>query len=271
MNYWMNLPAEYRTGKFVILPIEYEKDLTYGKGASKGSAEIIKASEQLEYYDEQFEAEPFLEGIKQLETVKATEPEEMIRQVSKLVNENKNKFIIGVGGDHSVTLGLTQDLEEDVSVIILDAHPDMFYSWNNSQFNHRCVAQKLVGKHQVLEIGISAMDLDEKKIIENNPQINLIKAYDYNQEILINELNKLSKKIYLSIDVDAFNFINNTGTPEPGGFNWNQAIEILNIIFENKEVIGADVVEFAPENNFRAEAYSLAKLIYKIMSLKSKE
>lgn len=268
MNYWMNLPLEYRDGKFVILPIEYEKNLTYGTGASAGSVEIIKASKQLEYYDEQFEVEPFLEGIGQLESVKVDEPEEMINQVSQIVKENKNKFVIGIGGDHAVTIGLTKDLEEDVSIIILDAHPDMFYSWNNSIYNHRCVAQKLIGKHKILEIGIRSMDIDEKKIIESNKQINIIKAYDYNKENLIKELGKLSSKIYLSIDVDAFDFISNTGTPEPGGLNWNQVIEILKTIFENKTVVGSDVVEFAPENNFRAEAYALAKLIYKIMGLK---
>ena len=271
MNYWMNLPSEYRAGKFVILPIEYERDLTYGQGASKGPVEIIKASQQLEYYDEQFQIEPFLEGIKQLEPIKATEPEEMIKQVSKTVAENQGKFIIGIGGDHSVTIGLTKKLPEDVSIIILDAHPDLFYSWNGSHYNHRCVAQRLVGKHQILEIGISSMDIDEEKIIENNSQINLIKAHNYHKEVLITELKKLSNQIYLSIDIDAFNFITNTGTPEPGGLDWNQIIEILKTIFETKKVIGADVVEFAPENNFRAEAYFLAKLIYKIMSLKSKK
>ena len=271
MNYWMDLPPEYRDGKFVILPIEYEKDLSYGVGASKGSLEIIKASGQLEYYDEQFEVEPFLEGIEQLGPVKVDEPEEMINQVSQIVKENKNKFLIGIGGDHAVTIGLTKELEEDVSIIILDAHPDMFHSWNNSQYNHRCVAQRLVGKHKILEIGIRSMDVDEKKIIENNGNINLIKAYEYDKNKLVEELHKLTGKIYLSIDVDAFDFIHNTGTPEPGGLNWNQMVEILKIVFENKEVIGADVVEFAPENNFRAEAYALAKLIYKVMGLKLRQ
>ena len=165
---------------------------------------------------------------------------------------------------------MTTDLEEDVSIIVLDAHPDMFFSWNGSQLNHRCVAQKLVGKHQILEIGIRSMDIDEKNIIDQNQNIDLIKAYDYNKEILVEKLDSLSSKVYLSIDVDAFDFINNTGTPEPGGLNWNQLIEILQIIFKNKEVIGADVVEFAPTNNYRVEAYTLAKLIYKIFALKSK-
>ncbi|MEK6901431.1 MAG: agmatinase, partial [Nanoarchaeota archaeon] len=51
---------------------------------------------------------------------------------------------------------------------------------------------------------------------------------------------------------------------------WEEVVESLKVIFENKEVIGADIVEFAPKVNFDAEAYSLAKLTYKIMALNVK-
>ncbi|MBT5215409.1 agmatinase, partial [Candidatus Woesearchaeota archaeon] len=57
------------------------------------------------------------------------------------------------------------------------------------------------------------------------------------------------------------------GTPEPGGLDWNTVIDILKLIFKEKEVIGSDIVEFAPEENFRAEAYALARLVYKIIAL----
>ena len=113
------------------------------------------------------------------------------------------------------------------------------------------------------------MDIDEKKQIEESENIHLITMHNYSSEKLKQALPKLNSKIYLSIDVDVFDpsFIRNTGTPEPGGFNWNEVIEILKLIFKEKEVIGTDIVEFAPNQNFRSEAYSLAKLAYKLMSL----
>jgi agmatinase len=292
MKYWMNLPEEYRKGKFVILPVSYEKDVTFGKGALLGPKEIIKASEHLEYYDEQFDCEPFLEGIELLGEVKAETPEEMVEKVSTKINHlftgarhdyfsNKkcasigasvqNKFVIGIGGDHSVTIGLTKNLSEDTSVIILDAHADFFHSWNGSTLNHRCVSQRLSAKHDLLLLGVRAMDRDEKEIIDNNENVHMIKAYDFNLTKLKEILPKLKDKVYISIDVDVFDpsFIRNTGTPEPGGFNWNQVIAILKVIFSEKEVVGADIVEFAPKENFQAEAYSLAKLCYKIMGMKN--
>jgi agmatinase len=269
----MNLPLEYRKGKFVIMPIAYEKNLTYGGGASLGSAEIIKASEHLEYYDEQFDCEPFDQGIELMEEVKASEPEEMVKIVSEAV---QNQFTIGIGGDHSVTIGLVKGKEkfhEDFSVIVLDAHADFRDSWNGSQLNHACVAKQISKKHSLALLGVRSMDVDEAKQIENNKNVHLLKAYDFNLTKLKEILPKLKDKVYVSIDVDVFDpsFIRNTGTPEPGGFSWNQVMAILKVIFKEKEVIGADVVEFAPKENFTSEAYSLAKLVYKIMSLSSKD
>jgi agmatinase len=269
MNYWMNLPEEYRKGKFVILPVSYEKDVTFGTGAALGPSEIIKASEHLEYYDEQFDCEPFEKGIELLPEVKAETPEEMISKIPEI----KDKFVIGLGGDHSVTIGLTKNLSEDTSVIILDAHADLFHSWNGSTLNHRCVVQRLSAKHEVLMLGVRSMDISEKEIIDQNEKVRMIKSYDFNLTKLKEVLPKLKDKVYISIDVDVFDpsFIRNTGTPEPGGFSWNQVITILKVIFSEKKVVGADVVEFAPKENFQSEAYSLAKLCYKIMSLSSKD
>jgi agmatinase len=273
MNNWMNLPEEYQTGKFVILPIEYEKDLTFGTGTINGSKEIIKASKHLEYYDDQFDNEPFEHGIKLLESIKANEPEEMIEKVSEEVKKHKNKFIIGLGGDHSVTLGLTKNLDKNVSIIILDAHSDFRDSWNNSSLNHACVAKQLSKKHDLALIGVRSMDIDEKKQIDGSENVHLLKTYDFNLNKLNKILPKLKNKVYISIDVDVFDpsFIRNTGTPEPGGFTWNQVIVILKEIFKVKEVVAADIVEFSPKNNFEAESYSLAKLVYKLMAMKIKE
>lgn len=274
---WMSLPPKYRTenAKFVILPIEYEKALTYGKGASKGSAEIIKASEHLEYYDDQFDVEPYEQGIRILEPLflNDVEPEEMVKQVAEAVSHQKDKFLIGLGGDHAVTIGVVKGLEklhDEFSIIQFDAHADFRDSWD-SPLNHACVAKQISKKHSLLLVGVRSMDVDEKEQMEEKENVFLIKKYDYSLEKIKQLLPKLHHKVYITIDVDVFDpsFIRNTGTPEPGGFRWEEVIESLQLIFQEKEVIGADIVEFAPNYNFEAEAYSLAKLAYKIMALKT--
>ncbi len=271
---WMNLPEKYssKESKFAILPIPYEKDVTYGEGASKGPEEIIKASRHLEYYDDQFDCEPFEKGIQLLDSIAGNTPEEMINNIQNIVKKYQDKFIIGIGGDHAVTLGITNHLPKDTSIIQFDAHADFRDSWNNSTLNHACVARQLSNKHSILQIGIRSMDVDEKNTLDQNENVYTISSYNYSLEKVKELLPKLNNKVYITIDVDVFDpsLIRNTGTPEPGGLMWNQVIAVLNQIFKEKDVIGADIVEFAPRYNFEAEAYSLAKLIYKIMAMKTK-
>jgi agmatinase len=273
---WMCLPDEYsgENSKFVIIPVSYEKDLTYGEGASKGCLEIIKASQHLEYYEEQFDAEPFIEGIRiddVLELNNAT-PEEMICAVSNNIAQLNNKFVLGLGGDHAITIGMIKGLEEiesDFSVIVLDAHSDFRDSWKH-KYNHACVSKNVSKKHDVVVIGVRSQDIDEKKQIDECDNVNVVYAWEFHLDKVKHLLPKLKDKVYISIDVDVFDpsFIRNTGTPEPGGLGWYDVLNVLKEIFEAKEVMGCDVVEFAPRFNFEAEAYSLARLVYKILALK---
>jgi agmatinase len=260
---FMNLPDEYcgDDSEFVILPVEYEKSPTYGKGASKGSLAILKASKHLEYYDEQFDCEPYELGIKVLPAVKSID-----------INLPDKGFPIILGGDHAVTIGAIKAIEkkhDKFSVIILDAHPDFRYSWNGSQQNHACVARRAVASHKVGLVGVRSMDKDVSEAIAANDDVHIIKAYDYNPQKLKKLLSKLDEKVYISIDVDVFDpsFIRNTGTPEPGGFFWDRVIDVLKTVFDDKKVIGADIVEFAPITNYEAEAFALSKLCYKLIAL----
>ena len=272
----MNLPEEYRTGKFVILPISYEKDLTYGGGTSKGPAEIIKASEHLEYYDDQFDCEAFEDGIELLDELQLNDvsPEEMVKRVKDTIAQQRDKFVISLGGDHAVTIGIVKGLEElhdEFSVIQFDAHADFRDSWT-SQYNHACVSKQISKKHALLNIGVRSMDIDEKRAMDAAENVHILTPYNLDEEKLRELLPKLNDKVYITIDVDVFDpsFIRNTGTPEPGGLGWYNVLSVLKIIFESKKVIGADVVEFAPKANFESEAYALAKLVYKIMCLAKK-
>lgn len=291
---WMNLPKEYsdlEKSKFVILPISYEKDLTFGCGTSKGAMEIVKASEHLEYYDEEFDCEFFERGIFLEEEIDLCfeTPDNMVSKVQeKLGGIDSSKFVIGLGGDHAVTIGLVKGLEKkhgDFAVLQIDAHSDLRDSWNGSKLNHACVMKRLVSDHEIVQVGIRSQDKEEKEFIQSNENIQTIYAWEYSLEKVRFALANLkSEKLYITIDVDGFDpsVISCTGTPEPGGLMWQQVIDILKLCFEAKKVIGADIVEFAPEYNeikdkvlqtarSGAESYALARLVSKIVSLKIKK
>ncbi|MAG61164.1 agmatinase [archaeon] len=286
---WMQLPDEYSSfdrSKFVILPISYEKDLTYGIGSAKGAMEIVKASEHLEYYDEEFDCEFFEQGIYLEEEIKlcSESPETMVEKLQeKVASFDSDKFVVSLGGDHSVTIGLVKGLEKihgDFAVLQIDAHSDFRDSWNGSSLNHACVMRQIVDKHEIVSVGIRSQDKDERKAIDKNDKVQTIYAFKYSFDKVKEALLSLkSEKLYITIDVDGFDpsVISCTGTPEPGGLVWRQVIDLLKLCFEKKKVIGCDVVEFAPEyietkdkkqqtSRSRAESYILARLISKIVS-----
>ncbi len=267
-NKFMNLPDKYsnENSKFLVVNIPWEKDVTYGKGMNKGPEEIINASHQLEYFDIDYEKEIFEKGIRVID-IKPKVFEDIQKQLSK-VNFNE-KFPIFVGGDHSITIPSVTSINDDFDIIVFDAHADFFYSWNGSENNHRCVNRRLIDTHNILIIGLRSCDIEEFNQINKDKRIDYIKANNFNLDILKEKFSKLKKKVYVSIDVDVFDpsFIRNTGTPEPGGLSWDGILGILEFVFSEKSVLAADIVEFAPNNDFDAEAYSLAKLAHKLFIL----
>jgi len=264
---WMRLPEEYskEDSYFCIFPIRFEGKVTYGKGASKGPDAIIEASEHLEYYDEQFKVEPFEKGIftKDMGDL-MLDQDSALKQIE--LNYPKNNFVIALGGDHSVTIACAE--QHDADVLIFDAHSDLRDSWNNSSNNHACVSKVLSKDRNVGIVGVRSQDKDEVELQPEN--VHVLHSYNINEKAFQEVLDKLNKKVYISIDVDVFDpsFIRNTGTPEPGGLMWNELINLLKKTFEQKEVVGADIVEFSPNENFTAEAYSVAKLAHKLMAMK---
>lgn len=268
----MALPEEYagEQSKVAILPVPFEKDVTYGQGANKGPEEIIRASQYLEYYDDELDSEPFEQGIQLMGPLHcADNPQTAHDQIVEHAAKFTGRFIIGIGGDHSITSGFVEALSkehENLSVLILDAHADLRYSWKNSKWNHACVARRIAAKHKVGIIGVRAMDKYEKKYADNEDNVKIVKAYAISEESIKKVLAHLTDKVFISIDVDVFDpsFIRNTGTPEPGGLGWYDVLNILKRVFDEKNVVGADVVEFAPQLDFRAEAFALAKLVYKL-------
>jgi agmatinase len=269
-NKFMNLPDKYtgENSKFLIINIPWEKDVTYGKGASKGPKEIIKASHQLEYFDIDYEKEIFDQGIRVID-IKPQVFEDIQNQIAKI--DLTNKFPVFLGGDHSITIPAINSINDNFDVVVFDAHADFFYSWNGSQNNHRCVNRRLIENHNILVIGLRSCDIEEFNEMNKDKRIEYIKATKFNLEVFKQKLSKLKKKVYVSIDVDVFNpnFIRNTGTPEPGGMNWDQVLDTLELVFTEKEIVASDIVEFSPNNDFDAEAYSLAKLTHKLFILKS--
>jgi agmatinase len=287
---FMNLPKEFRDknkSKICILPLIYNGNVTKGNGAFKGPKEIIKASKELEYFDCEFNCEVYTHGIyttKEYNFLKNKGHDYfLISQhiLDKIVADiNHFNFPIVLGSDHSTTYPVVLAFEKkynDFGVVVLDAHSDLREPWGKDTWHHACVLRYISKNHKTLIAGVRAQDFYEKEYIKlkEGKNVSVVYAKDLHKSFssFKNNLKKLPKNIFLSIDVDFFDpsIMKNTNTPEPGGFTWNQTLDIFEIIFKEKNVIGVDLVEFAPKGpdwNYSSESYFLAKLVYKLCSYK---
>ncbi len=284
MDNWF-LDSEYpntpfKDAKFHIYPFGYEKSVSYGKGTSLGPAAIISASNQLEKLTTDFK-EP---GLKKMHTAKPiefsySEEDQLIfskgGEAIKKSWEN-NSFPLVLGGEHSITNSAIEAIVDyyganEVGILQFDAHMDLRESYLGSKYSHASVMHRAVEKGiKLFQVGVRSYSYEELDV-RAKYNVEFIDAHQIYNGKLENFVlpSSFPKKIFISFDVDAFDgsVMAATGTPEPGGLSWWDAITLLEVLTKDREVVGADIVEFAPIKDFHFYDYTVAKLAYHIMSL----
>jgi agmatinase len=266
------------TAAAVILPVPYEGGVSYGTGAAGGPAAIIAASHQLELYDEELRAEPIKMGIATAPAPRLpSEPAAVLAAVHRSVRDllHLNKFVVLIGGDHSVSVPFAAALKDvygSVSVVQLDAHADLRDCYENSRFSHACTMARIrETTTDTLQIGIRSLSLAEARRVERDGMaLCTMAAYRNGVFDLDAALAELPDPVYVTIDVDVFDWsvIRSTGTPEPGGFDWDEALCLLKKIIRRKNVVAFDVVELAAAPHDLNSPFAAAKLVYKLLGLK---
>lgn len=270
-----DFPRKYRdprSARFAILPVPYDGTSTYGKGADKGPAALLKASSQLENYNIETRSEGYKHGIYVEKPVtEKRSPESMVAAVEKRVTEilKKNKFCITLGGEHSITPGAVRahaKKHKNLSVLQLDAHTDMRESFHDSKNNHAC-AMARVKKHKPVQVGIRSLDKEEFGNIDMS-RVFFAKDIHDNTKWMDKAIARLGKNVYITVDLDVFDpsVMPSTGTPEPGGLDWYTIITFLKKVSEKRNIVGFDVVELLPRKSDPAPDFLAAKLVYTLLS-----
>ena len=261
----------------VVIPVPVEFSTSYGKGTSNGPQAILNASQYVELYDEVFEKEFYQKGILTAPIVNSAKtPQETMKQIENTVQQyiENDKFVIALGGEHSVSKAVFTPFNQKfkgLSILQLDAHADLRYSYEDSVHSHACVMRRIWELNKnIVQCGIRSVSAEEAEFIKKN------KIKTYFAHILKKENNwddvidQLGDNVYLTIDVDFFDpsIMPSTGTPEPGGFFWDETINFLYNLFSKKNVVGWDLVEFSPISAIHHAEFMAAKLVYKLFAFK---
>ncbi len=267
--------------KVVVVPFGLEKTVSYGGGTKNGPKEIIKASHQVELYDEELNCEPYKKiGIKTLRPFKIDKDiKKALSKMSKINKEilDKKLFPMTLGGEHSITPGCIAPFVKkykDICLLHFDAHADLRESYNGEKFSHASAIKRCLDFPNVSLISFGIRNISESEIPflkKNSSRINIFWAKDKSKWNL-NKFKRMikNKTVYLTFDVDGLDssIMPATGTPEPGGLLWDETLNIIRIAARNSKIVGADINELSPIKGFNSYNFLVAKLAYKILSYK---
>ena len=267
--------------KVIVVPFGLEKTVSYGGGTKNGPKEIIKASHQVELYDEELNCEPYKKiGIKTLKPFKIDKNiRKALNKMSKINEEilGKKLFPMTFGGEHSITPGCIAPFTKkykDICLLHFDAHADLRESYNGEKFSHASAIRRCLDYPNVSVISFGIRNISQSEIPflkKNSTRINIFWAKD-KSEWNLNKFKKLikNKTVYLTFDVDGLDssIMPATGTPEPGGLLWDETLNIIRIAAKNSKIVGADINELSPIKGFNSYNFLVAKLAYKILSYK---
>ena len=267
--------------KVVVVPFGLEKTVSYGSGTKNGPKEIIKASHQVELYDEELHCEPYKKiGIKTLKPFRIdSNIKKALKKISNTNEEilNKKLFPITLGGEHSITPGCIAPFVKKYKKLFLlhfDAHADLRQSYNGEKFSHASAIRRCLDYKNVSVISFGIRNISQSEIPylkKNSSRIKIFWAKDKVKWDL-NKFKKMikNKNVYLTFDVDGLDssIMPATGTPEPGGLFWDETLNIIKIAAKNSKIVGADINELSPIKGFNSYNFLVAKLAYKILSYK---
>lgn len=264
----------------IVVPFALEKSVSYGRGTKKGAAAIIKASQQVELFDEEFWMEPYRKyGVATMVAPKIDykSVSKSLDQLEKITQTilDAGKFPLILGGEHSITAGSIRPFVKkypDLAILHFDAHADLRDGYAGEHYSHAAAIRRVMDHpiSTLISCGIRNISASEIPYLEaNRHRITIHYGKDRRQwdpKKIVAALK--GRPVFLTFDLDGFDssLMQATGTPEPGGVMWEDALDIIREASKISNIVGADVVELAPVKALHSCDFLAAKLCYKILS-----
>ena len=173
----------------------------------------------------------------------------------------RGQALFVAGGDHGITMPLGQALEvvgEQIHVVQLDAHPDLYPEYRGDRWSHACVAARLLEMEHistVTQIGVRTLNHAQAEVARRHPgRLAIVEARDVGGGSILEsgdlpDILRVGAKVWLTVDLDAFDpaFAPGVAHPVPGGLTPRQAIELIQE--SGWDLVGMDVVECLPERD----------------------
>jgi agmatinase len=261
---------------FHIVPVPYERTVSYGGGTNEGPSAILNASWQLEEWDGK--SKPCDLGIYTHPAVDCSaDADQVIENIAAAVRPvcEMGKMPVGIGGEHTVTYGIIKGMLDagvkDFGIVQIDAHADLREAYEGDKYSHASVMKRCVDEGIPLyQLGIRAY-CEEEIEIRKKHGVYYQDADDLvPQNISSIELpDDFPEKVFFTLDIDGMDpsVFPSTGTPVPGGLGWYQTLQLFESVAKQRQIVGFDIMEFAPIKGFHAYDFAASLLMYKMMGI----
>lgn len=283
---FMHLDDEYtrlETARVVVVPVPFDGTTCYRPGTREGPRAIIDASNNLDLYDAELRRSPHTVGIA---TLRAVEPimgnaQAMVERTERVTAHllEQEKLVATLGGDHSISIGVIRAFARRypaLSVLQIDAHADLRDEYEGNQLSSATIMRRTLDVvPRTAQVGIRSISEPEAELVEERKLpmwlASAIREQTFaGRRTWIDEVvAALGDEVYITFDVDAFDpaLMPGTGTPEPGGLGWYEAMDLLSAVAAKRRIVGFDVVELSPLVEGHTSPVVAAKLVYKLIGL----
>ena len=261
---------------FHIVPVPYERTVSYGGGTNEGPSAILNASWQLEEWDGK--SKPCDLGIYTHPAVDcSTDADQVIENIAAAVRPvcEMGKMPVGIGGEHTVTYGIIKGMLDagvkDFGIVQIDAHADLREAYEGDKYSHASVMKRCVDEGIPLyQLGIRAYCEEEIEIRKKHGVY-----YQDADDLVPQNISSLElpddfpEKVFFTLDIDGMDpsVFPSTGTPVPGGLGWYQTLQLFESVAKQRQIVGFDIMEFAPIKGFHAYDFAASLLMYKMMGI----
>lgn len=200
----------------------------------------------------------------------------------------EKKLPVLLGGDHSIPLGFMEAIAQhhpEFGILQVDAHCDLRNSYEGFEFSHASImfnALKIPQVSKLVQVGIRDLCKEEIDVIQNSGgRVKTFFDAEMKRALFLGEtwkslcekiVSELPQEVYISFDIDGLDpkLCPHTGTPVPGGLEFEQAVYlILQVVNSGRKIIGIDLNEVTPGED-EWDANVGARLLYKLCNLMGK-
>lgn len=257
--------VERDDNRYVLSLLPYEETTTYKKGTARGPEAIIEASGHIELLDETYRVDASQYGIRTLRPG-ITDLSSITAHVSALARSRGGALLGFLGGEHAVTPAVIEGLDAgEIGIVWIDAHADLRSTFQGRADNHACAGFNTMPFGPIVQVGIRSLAAEEAAFLNGSDRVRIHRHWSADAREAIRAL---PRRVYLSIDLDGLSpaLMRAVGTPEPGGLSWDEAVDIVDFVFRDKDVLAYDVVELCPAPDDIVSSYTAARLVYKVMA-----